>query len=125
MQAAKPRNPDSVSTPVRRQHLDQQPKEEFLGPRGYLRYHNVGGHQMCGYYYPAENAKGVVILVHGQVCPDLGCQHRARLSDAVSATKVPAPLVLQDATLATIGLEVPQAHQSQIIVPGLVRVCMQ
>jgi hypothetical protein len=87
MQTAKPRNPDSVSTPVRRKYLDQQPQEEFLGPRGYLRYHNVGGHQMCGYYYPAENAKGVVILVHGQVGHDL--------SDAVGSSKGSAPLVLQ------------------------------
>ena len=64
---AKPSNPDSVSCSVRCAYLDQQAPEEFLGPRGCLRYHEVGGHRMCGYYYPAENAKGVVILVHGQV----------------------------------------------------------
>lgn len=67
MNPMKPKNPDSINSGVRCRYLDQQPPEEFLGPRGCLRYHGVGGHSMCGYYYPAQNAKGVVILVHGQV----------------------------------------------------------
>lgn len=65
-QDPKPPNPDDVTCSVRQQYLDQQPQQEFLGPRGTLRYHGVPGHRMCGYYWPAENAKGVVILVHGQ-----------------------------------------------------------
>jgi hypothetical protein len=74
----------------------------------------VGGHQMCGYYYPAENAKGVVILVHGQVCLERGCQYLARLSDAVSASKAPAAPVLQHAALARTRLDVPRRSWTQI-----------
>lgn len=69
MNPLKPKNPDSITSGVRSRYLDQQPPEEFLGTRGCLRYHGVGSHTMCGYYYPAQNAKGVVILVHGQVGP--------------------------------------------------------
>jgi hypothetical protein len=67
--AAKPANPDSITCGVRCRYLDEQAPEEFLGPRGCLRYTTVDTHTMCGYYYPAEGSPaGVVILVHGQVC---------------------------------------------------------
>lgn len=63
----KPANPDHITATMRCEYLDQQPAAEFLGPRGCLRYHgsSSGGHTMCGYYWPAERAKGVVVLVHG------------------------------------------------------------
>jgi len=66
MEPAKITNPDIINSSVRSRYLNQQLPEDFLGPRGQLRYHGLNGHRMCGYYWPAENAKGVVILVHGQ-----------------------------------------------------------
>jgi hypothetical protein len=59
---------DSITVNRRRETLDQQqPAEEYLGPRGVMRYFNsASGNRICCYYYPAEGtAKGVVQLVHG------------------------------------------------------------
>lgn len=92
--AAKPSNPDSITGGVRCRYLDQQAPEEFLGPRGCLRYHTVGAHTMCGYYYPAEGSpRGVVILVHGQVrgSQQQDCLGGAHAEPACRPVEVHAP----------------------------------
>lgn len=63
-------NPDDITAARRAAYLDEQPAEEFLGPRGVLRWHTAqhgkSAHRSVGYYWPAPAPKAVVILVHGQ-----------------------------------------------------------
>lgn len=60
-------NPDSVTVDVRSNFLDSQPREQYLGPHGVLRFfRNVHGSRLAAYYWPATSpAKGVVLICHG------------------------------------------------------------
>ncbi|WIA30766.1 hypothetical protein OEZ86_000826 [Tetradesmus obliquus] len=56
---------DSRDEAFRNEHLDKQEPAEYLGPSGFIKFFGSPGRRTCGYFWPAANAKGVVLMVHG------------------------------------------------------------
>lgn len=61
-------NIDGFSGWHRATTLDAQPRQDYLGPKGVMRYlQNKDGIRLAGYYWPAVGSpRAVVQLVHGQ-----------------------------------------------------------
>lgn len=60
---------DGLTSEHRRRLLRKwQPREgDFLGPHGSMSsFKNAQGHEIASYFWPAQNPKGVVVIVHGQ-----------------------------------------------------------